>query len=150
MEYLRTVTIESKYRHCEETDARSSLTRLHGLILISGQFPAYFGLSEIGGTNSGRGPCHPQEDLAGGKLPSGSFGENSAWRQIMAFAHNLNTAMKKLALRISWVAKRMKAIRFSLINLPGRIIEHAATGNQNREGCPPFFLPSLLRPDRGS
>jgi hypothetical protein len=66
-----------------------------------------------------------KEDLAGGKLPSGSFGENAAWWQITVLAFNLNMAMKKLALGTSWVAKRMKAIRFSLINLPGRIIEHA-------------------------
>jgi hypothetical protein len=66
-----------------------------------------------------------KEDLAGGKLPSGSFGENAAWWWIMVLACNVNTAMKKLALGDAWAAKRMKAIRFSLINLPGRIVEHA-------------------------
>ena len=66
-----------------------------------------------------------KEDLAGGRLPSGRFGENAAWWWIMVLAGNMNTAMKKLALGDSWVAKRMKAIRFALINLPGRIIEHA-------------------------
>jgi hypothetical protein len=64
-----------------------------------------------------------KEDLAGGKLPSGKFGENAAWWLIMVLAYNLNTAMKNLILRGSWVTKRMKAIRFHLINLPGRIIE---------------------------
>jgi hypothetical protein len=64
-------------------------------------------------------------DLAGGKLPSGNFGENGAWWWITVLAFNLNIAMKKLVLRGAWVAKRMKAIRFSVINLPGRIIEHA-------------------------
>ena len=64
-------------------------------------------------------------DLAGGKLPSGNFGENGAWWWITVLAFNLNMAMKKLVLRGAWVAKRMKAIRFSLITLPGRIIEHA-------------------------
>jgi len=66
-----------------------------------------------------------KEDLAGGKLPSGKFGENAAWWAIMVRAHNLNTAMKDLVLQDSWVSKRMKAIRFHLINLPGRVIEHA-------------------------
>jgi len=66
-----------------------------------------------------------KEDLAGGKLPSGSFGENAAWWWITVLACNLNMAMKKLVLKGPWVAKRMKAIRFSLISLPGRIIEHA-------------------------
>jgi len=66
-----------------------------------------------------------KEDLAGGKLPSSDFGENAAWWGIMILAFNLNSAMKHLALRGSWVAKRMKALRFSLINLPGRILDHA-------------------------
>jgi Transposase DDE domain group 1 len=66
-----------------------------------------------------------KEDLAGGKLPSQDFGVNAAWWSIMILAFNLNAAMKELALGGSWVAKRMKAIRFSLVNLPGRIIDHA-------------------------
>jgi hypothetical protein len=66
-----------------------------------------------------------KEDLAGGKLPSGDFGENAAWWWIMILSMNLNSAMKRLALSKSWVPKRMKAIRFSLINIPGRIVEHS-------------------------
>ncbi|MFZ2948902.1 MAG: IS1380 family transposase [Desulfuromonadaceae bacterium] len=66
-----------------------------------------------------------KEDLAGGKLPSGDFGENAAWWWIMILALNLNNAMKRLALGKSWTAKRMKAIRFSLINIPGRIVERS-------------------------
>ena len=66
-----------------------------------------------------------KEDLAGGKLPSSSFGENAAWWWIMILALNLNSAMKRLVLEGSWVTKRMKAIRFSLIGLPGRVMTHA-------------------------
>ena len=66
-----------------------------------------------------------KEDLAGGKLPSGDFSENAAWWLIMVLAHNLNTAMKNLILKGSWVTKRMKAIRFHLINLPGRVMERS-------------------------
>ena len=66
-----------------------------------------------------------KEDLAGGKLPAGDFGENAAWWWIMILAMNLNSAMKRLALAKSWASKRMKAIRFSLINIPGRIVEHS-------------------------
>ena len=64
-------------------------------------------------------------DFAGGKLPSGDFGENAAWWWIMILALNLNTAMKQLALGKSWVSRRMKEIRFSIINLPGRIVERS-------------------------
>ena len=66
-----------------------------------------------------------KEDLAGGKLPSGDFGENAAWWWIMILALNLNQAMKRLVLGGSWVKKRLKAIRFSLINLPGRVVERS-------------------------
>ena len=64
-----------------------------------------------------------KEDFAGGKLPCGDFGENAAWWWIMILAMNLNSVMKQLAFGESWVPKRMKAIRFSLINIPGRIVE---------------------------
>jgi hypothetical protein len=66
-----------------------------------------------------------KEDFTGGKLPSGKFGENAAWWWIMILALNLNQAMKRLVLGESWVSKRMKAIRFALINLPGRVIERS-------------------------
>jgi len=66
-----------------------------------------------------------KEDLAGGKLPSGLFGANAAWWQIMILAFNLNVAMKRLVLGGSWVKRRMKAIRFWLINVPGRVFKHA-------------------------
>jgi Transposase DDE domain group 1 len=66
-----------------------------------------------------------KEDLAGGKFPSSDFGENAAWWWIMILAFNLNAAMKQLVLKESWTTKRMKALRFSLISLPGRIIDHA-------------------------
>jgi len=66
-----------------------------------------------------------KDDLAGGKLPSDDFGENAAWWWIMILALNLNTMMKKLALEGSWFSKRMKAVRFSFINLPGRVVKRS-------------------------
>jgi hypothetical protein len=64
-------------------------------------------------------------DFAGGKLPSGDFGENAAWWWIMILAMNLNTVMKRLVLGGSWKSRRMKAIRFSFITIPGRIVERS-------------------------
>jgi hypothetical protein len=64
-------------------------------------------------------------DLAGGQLPSGDFGENAAWWWIMQLAHNLNTIMKNIVLGAGWITKRLKAIRFSLIHLPGRVQERS-------------------------
>ncbi len=66
-----------------------------------------------------------KDDLAGGKLPSADFGENAAWWWIMILAFNLNAMMKKLVLGQSWQPKRMKAVRFSLINLPGRVVKRS-------------------------
>ncbi|MBW2690636.1 MAG: IS1380 family transposase [Deltaproteobacteria bacterium] len=64
-------------------------------------------------------------DLAGGKLPSGDFGENAAWWGIMILALNLNAAMKHLVLPHTWKNKRFKAIRFGLINIAGQVRERS-------------------------
>jgi hypothetical protein len=64
-------------------------------------------------------------DFAGGKLPSGDFGENAAWWWIMILAMNLHTIMKRQVLGGSWASRRIKAIRFSFINIPGRIVERS-------------------------
>jgi hypothetical protein len=66
-----------------------------------------------------------KDDLAGGKLPSADFGANAAWWWIMILSLNLNAMMKKLVLADNWQSKRMKAVRFSLINLPGRVIKRS-------------------------
>jgi hypothetical protein len=66
-----------------------------------------------------------KEDLAGGTLPSGDFGENAAWWAIMVLALNLNVVLKKLVLGREWQPRRMKAIRFALLQRPGRVLEHA-------------------------
>lgn len=66
-----------------------------------------------------------KHDLAGGVLPSGRFGANAAWWALAVLAHNLNAVMKRLVLGPAWIAKRMKALRFAVIALPGRVIRHA-------------------------
>ena len=66
-----------------------------------------------------------KQDLAGGRLPSGLFGANAAWWAISVVAFNLNSAMKRLVLGREWVSKRLKAIRFGFISLPGRVVRRA-------------------------
>jgi hypothetical protein len=66
-----------------------------------------------------------KDDLAGGRLPSNKFGANAAWWGIMILALNLHSTFKQLALGGEWVSKRMKAIRFSLLNVAGRVVTHA-------------------------
>jgi len=66
-----------------------------------------------------------KHDLAGGQLPSGKFGANAAWWWFAVLAFNLQAIMKRVALGENWRHKRMKATRFHLIHLPGRIISHS-------------------------
>lgn len=66
-----------------------------------------------------------KHDLAGGHLPSYHFGANAAWWEIMVLAFNLNSLMKRLALPEGWEPKRLKAVRFSFINLAGRVRMHS-------------------------
>ena len=66
-----------------------------------------------------------KNDLAGGQLPSGQFGANAAWWGITVLAYNLNSLMKRLAMPEGWVQKQLKAIRFGLINVAGRVVTHA-------------------------
>ncbi len=66
-----------------------------------------------------------KEDLAGGRLPSGKFGSNAAWWAIVVLAFNLNSAMKRLVLGEEWVSKRLKAVRFGVICVAGRVVRHA-------------------------
>ena len=78
-----------------------------------------------------------KEDLAGGKLPSKLFGANAAWWAIMLLAYNLNSAMKRLVLAGNWVSKRMKAIRYSLIHVAGRVLERGRQLIVRLAGGPP-------------
>lgn len=79
-----------------------------------------------------RGRCGKSEevhsvlksDLAGGRLPSGSFGENAAWWAVTVLAANLHVAVKRLALGGPWAQKRLKAVRYGLIHMAGRVLEH--------------------------
>jgi len=66
-----------------------------------------------------------KEDFAGGKMPSNEFGANAAWWQIAVVAMNVASAMKRLVLGGVWARRRMKAIRFLLISVPGRVVERA-------------------------
>jgi hypothetical protein len=66
-----------------------------------------------------------KHDLAGGHMPSGHFGANAAWWEIMVLAFNLNSLMKRLALPEDWEPKRLKAIRFGFINVAGRVVNRS-------------------------
>jgi hypothetical protein len=66
-----------------------------------------------------------KHDLAGGRLPSAHFGANAAWWEMMILAFNLNSLLKRVALPKEWEPKRLKAIRFGLINVAGRVVSRS-------------------------
>jgi Transposase DDE domain group 1 len=66
-----------------------------------------------------------KEELAGGQFPSQKFGANAAWWQIMVLSFNLNALMKKLVFPESLKTKSLKAVRFHIIGVAGRVIQHA-------------------------
>ena len=66
-----------------------------------------------------------KNDLAGGTFPSGKFGTNAAWWGMMVLAYNLHVAMRLLVLPEGMKKKRLKGIRFALIDVPGRVMCHA-------------------------
>ena len=68
-----------------------------------------------------------KSELAGGQFPSGKFGANAAWWAIMVMAFNLNILMKRFALPEGFKTKGLKAIRFHIIGIAGRVIKHART-----------------------
>jgi len=66
-----------------------------------------------------------KSDFAGGRMPSGKFGANAAWWSMMILTMNFQMAMKRLVLGPRWEKKRMKAVRFGLVNAAGRLVSHS-------------------------
>jgi hypothetical protein len=66
-----------------------------------------------------------KNELAAGVLPCGRFGANAAWLRLAILAHNVMTALKRLALPAELLAARPKRLRFLIFHTPGRVIHHA-------------------------
>lgn len=66
-----------------------------------------------------------KNELAGGVLPCGRFGANAAWLRLALLAHNVLTALKRLALPPELLTARPKRLRFLLFTVPGRLVTHA-------------------------
>lgn len=65
-----------------------------------------------------------KNDLAAGVLPSKRFFANSVWWRLNTLAYNVLSVMKRKALPQSWWPLRLKALRFHLLNIAARVIEH--------------------------
>jgi len=68
-----------------------------------------------------------KDDFAGGRFPTDKFGANAAWWAIMILALNLSVLMQRLVLGGKWAKKRMKAIRFALINIAASVRKRSRT-----------------------
>jgi hypothetical protein len=66
-----------------------------------------------------------KNELGAGVLPSKYFGANAAWLRLAVIAHNVLTALKRLALPAELVTARPKRLRFLIFNTPGRLVHHA-------------------------
>ena len=66
-----------------------------------------------------------KNELAAGGMPSKYFGTNAAWLRLAVIAHNVMTALKRLALPAELLTARPKRLRFLIFNTPGRLVHHA-------------------------
>lgn len=66
-----------------------------------------------------------KSDLAAGQLPSDRFGANAAWWTLAVLANNIHALLKKLALPKGLAQSRFKRLRYHLINVPARMVQHA-------------------------
>lgn len=65
-----------------------------------------------------------KNDLAGGVLPSKRFFANAAWWRLNVMTYNVLSVMKRKALPQAWWPARLKTLRFHLIGIAARVIEH--------------------------
>ena len=68
-----------------------------------------------------------KNDLGGGAMPCGRFFSNAAWWRLNCIAYNIISVMKQKTLPATWQGYRMKALRFFLIGVAGKVIR---TGRQ--------------------
>jgi hypothetical protein len=66
-----------------------------------------------------------KNDLAGGVMPCGRYFANAAWWRLNCLCYNVISVMKRKALPSSFWPARMKALRFHLIGVAGKVVSHA-------------------------
>lgn len=61
----------------------------------------------------------------GGVMPCGRFGANSAWWRMNCISYNINSFLKRVALPEGWEKLRIKGLRFRVICIAGKVLNHA-------------------------
>ncbi len=82
-----------------------------------------------------------KNDLAAGGMPAKRFFANAAWWRLNALAYNVVSVMKRKALPSSWWSLRLKALRFHLLCIAARVIEHGRRLFLKLAKDHPSFLP---------
>ena len=62
--------------------------------------------------------------LACGRVPCKRFFANAAWFRLNVLAYNVLAVLKRQSLPSSWWSTRLKALRFHLLHVAGRLIAH--------------------------
>jgi len=65
-----------------------------------------------------------KNDLAAGVMPTQRSFANAAWWRLNLMTYNVLSVMKRKALPSSWWSLRLKALRFHLLCIGARVIEH--------------------------
>ncbi len=66
-----------------------------------------------------------KNDFSGGKLPCAEFGANACWWLAMILALNLHAIIKEIVFDRIWRRRRMKAVRFGIINIAARVVNRS-------------------------
>ena len=95
-----------------------------------------------------------KNDLGGGILPCKRFFADAAWFRLNILAYNVLSVMKRQSLPSAWWTARLKALRFHLLRLAGRVVIHGRRTylkilptipvcplyQEARKKAPPFLL----------
>ena len=65
-----------------------------------------------------------KNDLAGGVMPAKRFFANAAWWRLNVLTYNVLSVMKRKSLPSSWWSARLQALRFHLLGIAARVIDH--------------------------
>ena len=65
-----------------------------------------------------------KNDLAGGVMPAKRFFANAAWWRLNTLTYNVLSVMKRKSLPSPWWPVRLKALRYHLLCIAGRVIAH--------------------------
>jgi hypothetical protein len=80
-----------------------------------------------------------KNDLAGGVMPAKRFFANAAWWRFNALTYNVLSVMKRKSLPSSWWSVRLKALRYHLLCIAGRVIDHGRRLFLKIAKCHPSF-----------